>query len=1084
MQIPFRKNKGFTLIEIIVSLLIVSVMAAVAGLGIVQMTNAFVFAKDSAALTQTNQLAMTRLRMSLQNLISISAAGADTITIGRRGPDGRLIDETFQLSGNTLQVKSSDYDGYSNFYTLADNVSAFALSYADGDRNAWSLADRLSDLSRIGISMSLSASEGTGMTFVDEILPSNTYVPQGFSGYSVPTGTTGTSTIGCFVTTAGFESRGATIVAWRHKAVLIMIIFFGWVLFMLLKRHGMSKDLKLSLPVGRSGSILIGVILTIVIVAVLGAAMVSLFSSSSTSTINFAYAQRAQYLAQSGINYALSRVAHHRDSDFNINRQALIDSLFLGQSIPVDNDEFKLKMQLNWFEESSGASSTVDSLIVTPPGGTGSGVTFPPAFVSGAGSESGDLRVAVPDASGSTYETVPYSSYSVAGPSVTFTLSASASGVPVDNAPVYPAAKVNGDQTISPVSSGEQSTSDLDISGNVTILPKVQGTFTIETSEGTELFLQYDYLDTSSGNKRLVGLHCPPGVSAFTRSLTDQTVMTFNEFAIFNSTGTVNMGSDSISRSITLFQPLSAMELYRTIEGEMTPDNVRSIIGSHAGEEIDGDMAIKVTGTETVISAFVPEDVYMQESLGAVDWGSGTSPLQTLWSQSAHKLRYDLQTKIRFTDVEDDLSEPVPLNHPGNYMPGVSFRVRQISGDSGYSYYGLSIMRGIKGLTDHTIGSGCNQETYYTENDDIPDTLYDDHGSTTAADSIECEGFTEKHWNDTPPLDGIPYLILWQKDARGSEGGCGSSYSPWERMAYAPLVDYEVVDVYYETVEVEDDDEVEVVYEGSGGTPISVWKLTDKYNLFKTYEVEGVDVLGLPGAEVVRDPATVTEEDPIGKPVAGGEHGPVGYIRPPLTTNQTDKALYNYRIYPREWITIMLNIYEFVSNCNPDNPEQRVNAIIAFFASPGDNVGTSFGNTSSTDLDRKKLDRGTIKWPDQGDYFTQVVWGRGLADEEEAYTSKTVTHSIFGCGAITHKLVEIGYDGAGNPTVVYSPTFTTEDYNFDTQDIPEFGAHTLGISANADDNPAQWETAYFDDFAWRFIQGIGGTVAFPGITAQ
>ncbi|MBW2599888.1 MAG: hypothetical protein JRC60_07420 [Deltaproteobacteria bacterium] len=197
------------------------------------------------------------------------------------------------------------------------------------------------------------------------------------------------------------------------------------------------------------------------------------------------------------------------------------------------------------------------------------------------------------------------------------------------------------------------------------------------------------------------------------------------------------------------------MKLYRTIEGEMTPDNVSSVIGSHGSEEIDEDVAIKVTGTERVISAFVPEDVYMQESLGAVDWGSGISPLQTLWLESEHQLRYDLQTKIRFTDVEDDLSETEPpLNHPGNYMPGLSFRVRQTSGDSGYSYYGLSIMRGIQGMAKHTTGSGCSEETYYTEDDDIPDSIYDDHGSTTAADPIECAGFPEAQRGVVPILPG------------------------------------------------------------------------------------------------------------------------------------------------------------------------------------------------------------------------------------------------------------------------------------------------------------------------------------------
>ena len=362
-------------------------------------------------------------------------------------------------------------------------------------------------------------------------------------------------------------------------------------------------------------------------------------------------------------------------------------------------------------------------------------------------------------------------------------------------------------------------------------------------------------------------------------------------------------------------------------------------------------------------------------------------------------------------------------------------------------------------------------------------------------------------WNDTPPFDGIPYLILWQKDARAGPGGCAdATYTPWERMAYAPLVDHEEVTVYYKEVKVvdnpgdEDDVYVDVIYKGTptgGEEPIDAWELSDTYGLFKTYDVEDVTVLGLPGGEVVRDPDTVSAVEPIdliGKPVAGGANGPVGYIRPPDCTTdqcQTDKALYNYRIYPKEWITIMVNIYEMQSCCEPAT---NVNALTAYFGSPGNDVGTSFGNVSSTDLDRKKYDRkldedttNSIKWPDQGDYFTQVIWGRGLADKKEAYTSKTVTDTIAGCGAtaVTYALVEIGYDGAGDPTIVYSASFTTEEYNFATQDIPEFGVHTLGISANASVPVDNRETVYFDDFAWRFMQGAGeGVVGFPGITTQ
>ncbi len=1078
MRVSFKKHKGFTLIEVIVSLLIVSVMAAVAGIGIVQMTDAFIFAKDSNSLAQKNQLAMTRLRMSLQNLTYISDAGSSTITITRRDTNGTLVTETFQLSGNELQMRSSDF-GDANFYALADNVSSLSLGYFDDSGNVWYVSDRLSDLARIGVSIGFEASEGTNMTCVDDILPANVYVPQGFAGVSISTGTTGTSTVGCFAETAGFKEGNAMMLLRHCKEVIIIILLLGGLLFMVYERHRIFKMFKHSLTPGKSGSILIGVIVTMVIVAVLGAAMVSLYSSSSTGTIRFAYAQKAQYLARSGLNYALSRIVVHRDADLNIQRQNLIDSLFLGQAFPVGNDSFSLSAHVNWFEESSGSNSTPNSLVATPPGGMGIG-SLPGDFITGSGN--GELSIEVPGGSGPTYETVSYNSYSISGNSVTFALAPAATGTPVNNAAVYPVARVNGNQTISPVTIGSQSTSDLDIDGNLTILPQVQGTFTATTAAGIEIFLQYDYLDASSN--KLVGLHCPPGVLDFTGALNDNAVIVFNEFATFTSTGTVNTGGDSVSRSITLFQPLTAVQLYRTIVGEMTAGDVRSVIGSHEGVEIDGDAAIKVSETEQVISAFIPEDVYMQESLGVMNWGTDPNPLETLWEGSANKLRYDLQTKIRFTDAEDDLSESDPLNHPGNYMPGVSFRVKGPLGGStsDYSYYGFSIMRGIQGRSEHTTGSGCDEEVYYTEDDDIPDTFYDNHGSTTAADPIDCEGFQESNWDDTPPLDGVPCLILWQKDATGFSEGCGT-YSPWERMAYAPLVDHEEVYIYYEEVQIGpgDEDVVEVVYEGGNSGDQIVWKVTDTYGIFKTYDVEGVTVLGLPGSEVVRDPATKTVEDPVGKPVAGGENGPVGYIMPPTGGSQTDKAIYNYRIYPKEWITLMVNIYETVPSCQPD---RRVNVITAYFATPGSNVGSSFGDASSTDLSRKKVDRGTIKWPDQGDYFTQVVWGRGLADEKTGYSSETVVYAAIGCAEAVHKLVEIGYDGAGDPTMVYSPTFTTEDYNFYTKDIPEFGAHTLGINANALVSEEQRETTYFDDFAWRFTKGTGAVVAFPGIMTQ
>ena len=1148
MKSLLHNCRGFTLIEIIASLVIVGLMATVAGFGIVQMAKAFVFAKDTTTLTQKNELAMTRLRMSLQNLTSIAEAESDTISIQRRNPEGELISESFRLNGQTLEVLNDSYDP-DNFYALADNVAGLSLTYLDGRGDAWSTDGDMGDLARILISMTMQGPEGTTVTFADEILPVNVYVPDGYSGYTSPLGTTGTANASCFVATAAFKDGdspavtilrnfrdeylltwdgGRRFVAWYYKtgpalaeglegrpwaaalvkvfllplvAIAFLLLYFpfglpmmavaGWLIARLLMRHGPLAGLKSLAPSNRSGAILIGLIITMVVIAVLGGVMVSLLGSSGIGTVRFAHAQKAQYLAQSGLNYTLSKVVQHRDSDGNIQRDEFVNSLYLDNVFPVGNDQFKLDIEPYWFEESASRNSTASRLYAALPGGI-SMDHMPEGF--GQGSSGGHLRIQrlqVPGVENVLFENASYTGYTVSNSYIRFNGitydNPVATGAPVDNAPVYLAALVNGNQTIRPASYGAHSSSGLDITGNLAVLPKVQGVFTVTNANGVEVFLQYDYLNPDQGT--LEGLHYPPGVPRVTTTINSGEYVTFNEFAKFTSTGTVSPNSNPVSRSITLFQPLRAMELYRTVEGEMTPDNVRSVIGAHAGATIDGATAIKVAETETVISAFTPEDVYMQESLGAVDWSN--DEIEGLWGGSNHKLSYDLQTKIRFTDIEDDTSEPNPLNHPGNYMPGLSFRVKgPLGGQSGdYSYYGFSIMRGIQGRTEHTQGSGCGSTTYYTEDDDIPDSLYDDHGDNSGATDINCEGFEENTWNDVPPLDGIPYLILWQKDATGEAEGCGE-YSPWERMAMVPLVDHEVVHVHYETVSVGGQN-IDVVYEGDAANPgdnIEAWKVSDTYGLFKTYEVDGVAVLGQPGEEVVRDPDTrITDPadpdyDPIGKPVSG-ESGPFGYIMPPETTGQTaqtDKALYNYRIYPKEWITLLVRIYEFEPSCQPD---YRVNAITAYFGDPNGS-GSSFETISSTDMDRRPLPRGLVRWPDEGDFFTQVVWGRGLAAEEQGYTSKTINYSVLGCNNALIKIVEIGRDGHGDPTIVFSPTFTTDEYNFSTQDIPEFGAHTLGISANAETNEAVRETAYFDDFAWRFIQGTGAAVAFPGISAQ
>jgi len=75
MKLIINTKNGFSLIEIIVVMLLVGVMAALAGVGYVQVVRGMLFTKMNAATIQKGELAMTKLVKEFNN-ISLSAITA------------------------------------------------------------------------------------------------------------------------------------------------------------------------------------------------------------------------------------------------------------------------------------------------------------------------------------------------------------------------------------------------------------------------------------------------------------------------------------------------------------------------------------------------------------------------------------------------------------------------------------------------------------------------------------------------------------------------------------------------------------------------------------------------------------------------------------------------------------------------------------------------------------------------------------------------------------------------------------------------------------------------------------------------
>jgi len=128
-----RRDSGFTLIEVIASLVLFGIIALVAGMGIVSFAKGYVFTRDSTHMAQKAQLAMARLNREFMEITNIAAkvdTQPDPYVIydnisGRHAiaKDGNIIKMFFNLPSGTVTLPSTDDN------TLIDNVNSLTLSY-------------------------------------------------------------------------------------------------------------------------------------------------------------------------------------------------------------------------------------------------------------------------------------------------------------------------------------------------------------------------------------------------------------------------------------------------------------------------------------------------------------------------------------------------------------------------------------------------------------------------------------------------------------------------------------------------------------------------------------------------------------------------------------------------------------------------------------------------------------------------------------------------------------------------------------------------------------------------------------------
>ena len=124
-----------------------------------------------------------------------------------------------------------------------------------------------------------------------------------------------------------------------------------------------------------AGNVLIYVVVLMLIFGVLGVVMVSLFTSTTASTVNRNDTRRARYMAESGMRYAFSEM---RMADFDLNH--MINTLNTTTYQIDSTQSFNINVFSPWMDSSRTQSSPFDgplTLLVTV-GEIPSGYIIPP----------------------------------------------------------------------------------------------------------------------------------------------------------------------------------------------------------------------------------------------------------------------------------------------------------------------------------------------------------------------------------------------------------------------------------------------------------------------------------------------------------------------------------------------------------------------------------------------------------------------------------------------------------------------------------------------------------------------------------
>lgn len=165
----FRCQKGFTLIELVTTLILVGMIGAFASLFLYTGIRGYLTSKFSSETALQAQIALDRISAELRHIQSLVNPPPTSAGIEYKSLDLAPSGATRRISYNSINREILlSIDGNAN--VLLDNVSAFTLSWVPKDLDA--SADGVNEISKFRVAFTVrSASTENATPFAAEIYP-------------------------------------------------------------------------------------------------------------------------------------------------------------------------------------------------------------------------------------------------------------------------------------------------------------------------------------------------------------------------------------------------------------------------------------------------------------------------------------------------------------------------------------------------------------------------------------------------------------------------------------------------------------------------------------------------------------------------------------------------------------------------------------------------------------------------------------------------------------------------------------------------------------------------------------------------